>query len=551
MVDCIKTIENIATDDYSVNVVCSLKDMKLTKEPVRNSNNPTGDLYLPKNVHQEDTHTEEAETDDDDTLDEAVIPPNRGSWSSTSECGDLPRVECTDEREPLVRAPSKRGSRFWKLRRQETIEATRRAGSESRSDSPRVDYNLCLSRSPMPANEPPPPTPSVADIVFLKFHLSPEIVEERTSKSPTIVSHSAFDFSLPPSPNPAVAGNETAEPENKNSTNGESEENDLTPLKYHLVPLCTIGTGTFGRVQLARHRKTGHYYALKSMHIPSIISKHQQEHVFQEKRILEQINHPFIVKMYDTAKDKSHLYMIMEFLSGGELFSYLRVSKNFSSTIVKFYTAEIVLALEYLHSMSIAYRDLKLENLMLTHEGHVKITDFGFAKRIDNKSYTLCGTPSYLAPEIASRRGHNQMVDWWALGVLIFELMAGFPPFEGISVDDVLDSIRDAEEQSQEQGTLFLDFPRKTFSSNVKDLVQKLLIIDPSKRLCSKSGASEIKEHDWFKNCDWQLVRDKALQPPLIPTIYHDGDTGNFDSYDEAEEQQPTPQRQLDLFDDW
>jgi len=154
-----------------------------------------------------------------------------------------------------------------------------------------------------------------------------------------------------------------------------------------------------------------------------------------------------------------------------------------------------------------------------------------------------------LAPECAERRGHNHTVDYWALGVLIFELMAGFPPFTGRTVDDVLESIQAG--QREQQGNGCVDFPRKTFSLNAKDLINQLLTVNPAHRLGAKQGASEIKQHSWFKNCDWNLVYEQALRPPLIPTLYHEGDTGNFDSYDELEKQASATQRQLDLFDDW
>lgn len=158
--------------------------------------------------------------------------------------------------------------------------------------------------------------------------------------------------------------------------------------------------GTFGRVELTKHKETGQYFALKSLYIPSILERRQLNHVFNEKRILSRLEHPFIVKLYDTAKDNRYLYMIMEFLAGGELFSYLSeflsvvlqvciyfigMTRTLPSSIVKFYAAEVLLALEYMHSMSIAFRDLKPENLMLSREGHIKLTDFGFAKQIDSK----------------------------------------------------------------------------------------------------------------------------------------------------------------------
>uniref|UniRef100_A0A7E4VHT9 Kinase-like protein n=1 Tax=Panagrellus redivivus TaxID=6233 RepID=A0A7E4VHT9_PANRE len=317
-----------------------------------------------------------------------------------------------------------------------------------------------------------------------------------------------------------------------------------TPLKHCLTTVCTIGTGTFGRVELTRHRVTGHYYALKALYIPTIVSKRQVDHVHNEKRVLQRLSHPFIVKLYDTAKDTRNLYMIMEFLAGGELFSYLRMSQALPSGMVKFYAAEITLAFAYLHSLKIAYRDLKPENLLLSHDGHIKLTDFGFAKEIHNKSYTVCGTPEYLAPELIARSGHNQCVDWWALGVLIFELMSGTTPFPGRSASEVRDSMEAVDG--------VIEFPKKTFSSNAKDIVLRLLKLDPTQRLGNgPNGADDVKRHPWFETCDWDRMLDKAVEPPLTPTIYHEGDTGNFDSYEELEDRPKAPQRELDLFDEW
>uniref|UniRef100_A0A914H1W6 cAMP-dependent protein kinase catalytic subunit n=1 Tax=Globodera rostochiensis TaxID=31243 RepID=A0A914H1W6_GLORO len=334
------------------------------------------------------------------------------------------------------------------------------------------------------------------------------------------------DAPPPPSPRDDIAAHEDAE--------------EYKMMKRWLDPLVTIGTGAFGRVQLCQHRRTGKYYALKSMYMPTIIERKQVEHVHQEKRILQNLAHPFIVRLWDTAKDRANLYMVMEFLPGGELFAYFRALRKFSSTVVKFYSAEIILALEYLHSKQIAYRDLKPENLMVSIHGHIKLTDFGFAKVIQNKSYTLCGTPSYLAPEVFERIGHNQCVDYWALGVLIYELMAGDQPFWGKCPEDVYEHIQETKENG-------LRFPRRTFSPHAKEIIQALLCIDPKQRL----GCDQLKQHPWFSQYEWTELYNRNYKPPFMPTIYHDGDTGNFDSYQEVEHMAPAKQCELDLFDEW
>ncbi|KAI6173449.1 CAMP-dependent protein kinase, catalytic subunit-like [Aphelenchoides besseyi] len=321
-----------------------------------------------------------------------------------------------------------------------------------------------------------------------------------------------------------------------------TDSSSYQPLKHHLRSICTIGTGYFGRVELAKCNVTGKFYALKSIYIPAIIEKRQVQHVHNEKRILERLNHRFIVKLYDTAKDSRCLYMIMEFLAGGELFSYFRMSHSLPSYVVKFYAAQILCAFEYLHSMSIAFRDLKPENVLLDRNGNSKLVDFGFAKEIRTKSYTICGTTCYLAPESMSRAGHNWMVDFWALGILIFELIAGFTAFPGDTIDEVQSRITEYEGKPE--------FPRKTFSQNAKDLIIGLLTVDPTKRL-GHSSIEEIKTHPWFESISFEEIMSGAAKPPLSPTLYRDGDTGNFDSFQEMEKRPAAKQRDLDLFDEW
>lgn len=193
--------------------------------------------------------------------------------------------------------------------------------------------------------------------------------------------------------------------------------------------IATVGTGTFGRVNLVKEKTGRQYCALKIMSIPDVIRLKQEQHVQNEKAVLKEINHPFLIKLLWTGHDNRFLYMLMEFVPGGELFTYLRNRGRFSSVASVFYATEIVCAIEYLHSKEIVYRDLKPENILLDREGHIKLTDFGFAKKLVDRTWTLCGTPEYLAPEVIQSKGHGRAVDWWALGILIFEMLSGFPHF--------------------------------------------------------------------------------------------------------------------------
>ncbi|CAG7785465.1 unnamed protein product [Allacma fusca] len=289
--------------------------------------------------------------------------------------------------------------------------------------------------------------------------------------------------------------------------------------------LKTIGTGTFGRVALIREKDTGDYAALKIMALTDVIRLKQVDHVKNEKSILQQVRHPFIVNMKWHHKDEFNIYMLFDYVCGGELFSYLRSAGHFSSSTSSFYAAEIVSALEYLHAKHIVYRDLKPENLLLDKEGHLKITDFGFAKKLSDRTWTLCGTPEYLAPEIIQSKGHNKAVDWWALGVLIYEMNCGFPPFFDDNAFSTYEKILSGK----------IDWP-KNIDAVAKDLVKKLLALDRTKRLGNmKNGADDVKGHRWFKDYDWEEVYHRRLQPPILPKVSFDGDTHNFDEYPEQE----------------
>jgi len=184
-----------------------------------------------------------------------------------------------------------------------------------------------------------------------------------------------------------------------------------------LKAVATLGKGSFGHVQLVQHKKTGITYALKAVNKAQIVQTGQQGHILSEKRVMAQMNHPFLVKLHATYKDKNRLFLLLQPVMGGELFSVLREKTLFDEDVARFFAASVVLAFEYMHTMNVVYRDLKPENLLLDEQGFLKITDFGFAKDIgDGRTWTLCGTPDYLAPEIVAGKGHGKGVDWWTLG---------------------------------------------------------------------------------------------------------------------------------------
>ena len=309
----------------------------------------------------------------------------------------------------------------------------------------------------------------------------------------------------------------------------------------------TLGTGSFGRVRLAKYLPKPGFYALKILKKSEVIYLKQVEHVKTEKKLLETISHPFIVNLMGAFQDDKNLYLMMEYIIGGEFFSHLRKAGRFPNDTAKFYAAQITLVFGYLHSMTILYRDLKPENILLDKQGHCKVTDFGFAKKVDYRTWTLCGTPEYLAPEIILSKGHGKAVDWWALGILLYEMLAGYPPFYDEDPLGIYQKILDGK----------IKFPWH-FDRNSKDLIKKLLTADLTKRLGNlKNGADDIKKHKWFTtgadSSYWDDVLNKKIQPPIQPDVGDEKDTSNFEKYPDSAEgsTQAIDARDQELFADF
>lgn len=351
--------------------------------------------------------------------------------------------------------------------------------------------------------------------------------------------------------------------------------------------LQTLGTGTFARVWLCRFKQTkkpedrNKVFALKVLKKVDVVKLKQVEHVRNERNVLAAVaGHPFITQMLASFSDSHSLYMLLEYTPGGEIFSYLRRARRFPFPTVQFYAAEITLILAYLHDIQhVAYRDLKPENILLDAEGHLKLVDFGFAKYLPpdpdppqqqqqppsqaalpngqsdgstdasphsqqqtphahpqhsaGVTYTLCGTPEYLAPEVIRNTGHGTAVDWWALGILVYEMLIGQPPFWDQNPMRIYEQIVQGHirfpvpSSSSHPSRPSLHVPRAA-----RDFILALCKTDPTQRLGHIAGGSKrVMQHHFFDGVNWDDVYFRRRRGPILPRVEWEGDAGNFDEY--------------------
>ncbi|XP_072335036.1 cGMP-dependent protein kinase 1 isoform X3 [Scyliorhinus torazame] len=304
----------------------------------------------------------------------------------------------------------------------------------------------------------------------------------------------------------------------------------------------TLGVGGFGRVELVQLKsEESKTFAMKILKKRHIVDTRQQEHIRSEKQIMQEAHSDFIVRLYRTFKDSKYLYMLMEACLGGELWTILRdrykedniKRGSFDDATTRFYTACVVEAFAYLHSKGIIYRDLKPENLILDHRGYAKLVDFGFAKKIGfgKKTWTFCGTPEYVAPEIILNKGHDISADYWSLGILMYELLTGSPPFSGPDPMKTYNIIL--------RGIDMIEFPKK-ITKNAANLIKKLCRDNPSERLGNlKNGVKDIQKHKWFEGFNWEGLRKGTSTPPIVSSVTSPTDTSNFDSFPEDNDDPP------------
>ncbi|XP_076622828.1 serine/threonine-protein kinase N isoform X2 [Colletes latitarsis] len=367
---------------------------------------------------------------------------------------------------------------------------------------------------PRPPEHPPPPPPTVTKKLSLPApppppKLDQEVVYEIPTK-PSQYRDSAYE------------------------SRRHSQLTGMTIDNFRL--LSVLGRGHFGKVILSQYRNTGEYFAIKALKKGDIIARDEVESLLSEKRIFEVANatrHPFLVNLFACFQTEAHVCFVMEYAAGGDLMMHIHADV-FGEPRAVFYSACVVLGLQYLHESRIIYRDLKLDNLLLDTEGYVKIADFGLCKEgmgYGDRTGTFCGTPEFLAPEVLTETSYTRAVDWWGLGVLIFEMLVGESPFPGDDEEEVFDSIVNDE----------VRYPR-FLSLEAIAIMRRLLRKNPDRRLgSSERDAEDVKKQAFFRHIAWDDLLLRRVKPPFVPVIHSVEDVSNFDEEFTSEKPQLTP----------
>ena len=309
--------------------------------------------------------------------------------------------------------------------------------------------------------------------------------------------------------------------------------------------LIIIGRGAFGEVHVCKEIKTGKIVAIKKIKKEVLVKKNQIIHVRNEQFFMSKVKSPWIVELKASFQEDDFLYLVMEFLPGGDFMNLLIKKDKLTEEEAKFYIAELICAVESIHKLDCIHRDIKPDNILIDKNGHIKLSDFGLAKVSDKlyeknsikdenfnpkkmthkKLYSCVGTAYYVAPEVLIKKGYGQEIDWWSVGVIFFEMLVGYAPFCAQETQEVCYKIINWEK--------YLKVPPEIKLTDEALDLMKNLICDPNKRL-GKNGADEIKAHPFFKGIDWENIRE-TLKPPFVPDIQNDYDTKYFETFEQVE----------------
>lgn len=295
----------------------------------------------------------------------------------------------------------------------------------------------------------------------------------------------------------------------------------MADLNFHTV----CGVGNYSLVWVCTHKTSGEVCCVKQLKRSVIYQASRLEQISNEKYILQVLSHPGILKLYNTGNDLTNLYFIFDYIPGGSIQFYLRKFHKFEENVVAFYAAEIISVLDYMFRRGVVYRNLNSESVLLDEAGHVKLVGFSNAKIIQERTYTLCGQPEYLAPEIVKGVGYNQSSDWWSLGILLFEMLVGTTPFKHDNLESLFEMICDGES---------LQYP-SFLSEQATNFLQQLIKVDPEQRMSSLHGRKSVTSHPWFREIQWLQIETRSAVPPLVPTLESKVDASNYTPEDNFE----------------
>lgn len=397
---------------------------------------------------------------------------------------------------------------------------------------PQHSITVQVAKRPTATPPPPPPRPGTVTITVPASPVEPDVkvggvrdVDNARNQRERGLPFSRFDR------------------DSAYGTYSSSHYGSMGMDQFRLISV--LGRGHFGKVILGQYKNTGEYFAIKALKKGDIIARDEVESLLAEKRIFEVANsvrHPFLVNLFACFQTESHVCFVMEYAAGGDLMMHIHADV-FDEPRAVFYAACVVLGLQYLHDNKIIYRDLKLDNLLLDTEGYVKIADFGLCKEgmgYGDRTGTFCGTPEFLAPEVLTETSYTRAVDWWGLGVLIFEMLVGESPFPGDDEEEVFDSIVNDE----------VRYPR-FLSIEAVAIMRKLLRKHPDRRLgASEKDAEDVKKQQFFRNVTWDDLLQRKVKPPFVPTVTSSEDVSNFDEEFTGEKAILTPPKEARILND-